>query len=87
MRSSGPVADRRGLYGGYHDGDDPVHGKQPLSAYHGYYRQHQYFPLLAYEGHTGFPLACWLRPGTLHAACGAVDVLGRLVGRLREAWP
>jgi hypothetical protein len=67
--------------------DDPVHGHQPLSAYHGYYRQHQYLPLLIFEGHTGFPLACWLRPGTMHAACGAVDVLRRLVERLRQAWP
>jgi hypothetical protein len=67
--------------------DDPVHGRQPLSGYHGYYRQHQYLPLLIFEGHTGFPLACWLRPGTMHAACGAVDVLRRLVGRLRQAGP
>jgi len=67
--------------------DDPVHGRQALSAYHGYYRQHQYLPLLAFEGDSGFPLACWLRPGTLHAACGAADVLRRLVERLRRAWP
>jgi hypothetical protein len=67
--------------------DDPVHGHQALSAYHGYYRQHQYLPLLCFEGNTGFPLACWLRPGTMHAATGAVDVLARLVERLREAWP
>jgi len=26
--------------------DDPTHGDQTLSAYHGYFRQHQYFPLL-----------------------------------------
>lgn len=67
--------------------DDPVHGKQALSAYHGYYRQHQYLPLLAFEGNSGFPLACWLRPGTMHAACGAVDVLRGIVERLRQAWP
>jgi hypothetical protein len=67
--------------------DDPVHGRQALSGYHGYYRQHQYLPLLVFEAHTGFPLACWLRPGTMHAACGAVDVLRHLVERLRAAWP
>jgi Transposase DDE domain group 1 len=67
--------------------DDPVHGKQPLAGYHGYYRQHQYLPLLIFEGHSGFPLACWLRPGTMHAACGARDVLQGLVERLRQAWP
>jgi hypothetical protein len=67
--------------------DDPTHGRQPLSAYHGYYRQNQYLPLLAFEGNSGFPLACWLRPGTLHAACGAVGILQTLVERLRRAWP
>jgi hypothetical protein len=67
--------------------DDPVHGQQALSAYHGYYRQHQYLPLLVYEGSTGFPLAAWLRPGTVHAACGAVQVLQQIVGQLRQTWP
>jgi hypothetical protein len=67
--------------------DDPVHGQQTLSGYHGYYKQHQYLPLVMFEGHSGFPLACWLRPGTMHAACGARDVLQGLVERLRRAWP
>jgi hypothetical protein len=67
--------------------DDPVHGKQALSGYHGYYRQHQYLPLLVFDGATGFPLACWLRPGTAHASLGAVAVLGELVQKLRAAWP
>ena len=66
--------------------DDPVHGRQPLSGYHGYYRRHQYLPLLVFDGDSGFPLACWLRPGTMHGACGAIDVLRRLVERLRLAW-
>jgi hypothetical protein len=67
--------------------DDPTHGKQALSGYHGYFRQHQYFPLHVYEGHTGFPLAVWLRPGTAHASLGAVDILRAVVARLRAAWP
>jgi hypothetical protein len=67
--------------------DDPVHGRQALSGYHGYYRQHQYLPLLAFEGHSGFPLAAWLRPGTVHAACGVVEVVQALVTHLRQAWP
>jgi hypothetical protein len=67
--------------------DDPVHGHQPLSAYHGHYRQHQYLPLLIFEGNSGFPLNCWLRPGTLHPACGVAGLLEALVKRLREAWP
>jgi Transposase DDE domain group 1 len=67
--------------------DDPVHGHQALSGYHGYYRQHQYLPLLVYDGATGFPLAAWLRPGTAHASLGAADILGAVVAKLRAAWP
>jgi hypothetical protein len=67
--------------------DDPVHGHQTLSGYHGYYRQHQYLPLLVYDGASGFPLAAWLRPGTVHGSCGAVQVLDALVTKLRAAWP
>jgi hypothetical protein len=67
--------------------DDPTHGRQALSGYHGYFRQHQYFPLHVYEGHTGFPLAVWLRPGTAHASLGAVDILRPIIARLRAAWP
>jgi hypothetical protein len=67
--------------------DDPVHGGQALSGYHGYYRQHQYLPLLVFDGASGFPLACWLRPGTAHASLGAVDVLRGVVQALRAAGP
>lgn len=67
--------------------DDPVHGRQTLSGYHGYYRQHQYLPLFVYDGASGFPLAAWLRPGTVHASLGAADILDAIVTRLRAAWP
>jgi hypothetical protein len=67
--------------------DDPTHGRQVLSGYHGYFGQHQYFPLFLYDGETGFPLGAWLRAGTVHASCGAVDAVQRVVQRLRQAWP
>jgi Transposase DDE domain group 1 len=67
--------------------DDPVHGSQTLAGYHGYYGQHQYLPLLVFEGRSGFPLAAWLRPGTVHGACGAVEILQAIVSKLRQAWP
>src|SRR5262249_50851933 len=67
--------------------DDPVHGNQALSGYHGYYQQHQYFPLLVFDGQTRLPLAAWLRPGTAAGACGAVGVLEAIVTALRRAWP
>jgi hypothetical protein len=67
--------------------DDPTHGQQVLSFFHGYYDQHQYFPLFAFDGATGFPLAAWLRPGTVHASCGALETLQIIVAHLRAAWP
>ena len=67
--------------------DDPTHGQQQLSGYHGYFEQHQYFPLFVFDGVSGMPLAAWLRPGTVHASCGAVDILRAVVARLRAAWP
>jgi hypothetical protein len=67
--------------------DDPTHGQQVLTGFHAYYDQHQYFPLYAFDGVTGFPLAAWLRPGTVHASCGAVQTLQVIVGQLRAAWP
>jgi hypothetical protein len=67
--------------------DDPTHGQQVLTGFHGYFEQHQYFPLCVYDGETGFPLAAWLRPGTVHASCGAVATLRPIVEQLRAAWP
>lgn len=67
--------------------DDPTHGQQYLSFYHGYYEQHQYYPLLAFDGDSGMPLATWLRPGTAHASWGAVETLEQIVTLLRRAWP
>jgi hypothetical protein len=42
--------------------DDPTHGAQQGSAYHGYYRQHQYHPLLVFDGETGQLITAVLRP-------------------------
>ncbi|MFO1003949.1 MAG: transposase [Planctomycetaceae bacterium] len=67
--------------------DDTAHGKQQLTFWHGYYDQNQYFPMMIFEGGTGMPLAAWLRPGTVHASCGAVDMLKLIVDRLRQHWP
>lgn len=67
--------------------DDPTHGQQQLSLFHGYYKQHQYFPMLIFEGETGMPLGAWLRPGTVGAGSGAVEMLREIVERLREHWP
>jgi hypothetical protein len=67
--------------------DDPTHGAQEGSAYHGYFRQHMYHPLLVFDGETGQVITAILRPGTAHAGHGALAILKRLVARLRVRWP
>jgi hypothetical protein len=67
--------------------DDPTHGQQLLSGFHGYYDQYQYFPLLLFDGQTGFPLGAWLRPGTVHSSTGAIEALADIVRQLRQRWP
>jgi hypothetical protein len=67
--------------------DDPTHGKQQLSFFHGYYEEHMYHPLLVFDGRDGFPLAAVLRPGNTHASKGALAVLKRLIKKLRKAYP
>jgi len=67
--------------------DDPTHGKQQLSFFHGYYEEHMYHPLLVFDGRTGFPLAAVLRPGNTHGSHGALAVLKRLIKKLKKAYP
>ena len=67
--------------------DDPTHGAQEGSAYHGYYRQHMYHPLLVFDGETGQLVTAILRPGTAHAGHGAKAILKHLVRAIRARWP
>jgi len=67
--------------------DDPTHGQQQLALFHGYYEQHQYFPLLITCADNDLIVALSLRHGTAHAALGADDDLEYLVRRLRAVWP
>jgi len=67
--------------------DDPTHGHQEGTAYHGYYRQHMYHPLVVFDGDTDQLITVVLRPGNAHASWGAVAVLKRLVRQLRARWP
>ena len=67
--------------------DDPTHGQQQLSFFHGYYEEHMYHPLLVFDGRDGFPLAAVLRPGNTHSSRGALAVLKRLIQKLRQAYP
>jgi hypothetical protein len=67
--------------------DDPTHGHQQLTLFHGYYGQYQYYPLIISEPTTKHVFVPWLRPGTMHAALGADDDLMRVVDALRKERP
>jgi hypothetical protein len=67
--------------------DDPTHGVQEGSSYHGYYGQHMYHPLLIFDGDTNHLITTVLRQGTAHASRGVVSILKRLVATLRARWP
>ncbi len=67
--------------------DDPTHGDQEGSYYHGYYRQHMYHPLLVFDGESGHLIGALLRAGNTHASNSSVALLKRIVGRLRGRWP
>ena len=67
--------------------DDPVYGQQEGEAYHAYYGQHMYHPLLIFDGDTDQLITAILRPGNVHANRGVLLVLKRLIPLLRQRWP
>ena len=67
--------------------DDPTHGQQEGAAYHGYYGQHMYHPLLVFDGETGQLITALLRPGTVHASRGVIGVLRAILREMRVRWP
>jgi Transposase DDE domain group 1 len=71
--------------------DDPTHGQQELSFYHGYYQEHCYLPLLIFAQAEGTGeqqlIGAILRPGNAHAGRRAMAILRRIVLRLRAAFP
>ena len=67
--------------------DDPTHGQQQLTFFHGYYDQYQYLPrAITCKENDLVAMVCLLF-GTAHAALGIEDDLPYLVRRLREVWP
>jgi hypothetical protein len=67
--------------------DDPTHGEQEGSHYHGHYEQHMYHPLLVFDGESGHLMSAILRAGNTHSSRSAVAILERIVARLRRRWP
>lgn len=67
--------------------DDPTHGDQQLSFFHGFYDQYMLHPLLVFDGTRGDLISGLLRPGRVHAAKGAMGMLVRLIRRIRARCP
>jgi len=67
--------------------DDPTHGQPQLSCFHGYYDQPRYHPFLIFDGESGQLVSAVLRPGNAHAARGAMGVLRRIIGCLKQRFP
>jgi len=67
--------------------DDPTHGEQEGSYYHGYYTERIYHPLVVFDGETNQLVSAVLRPGNTHASRSALAILKRIVCRLRREWP
>ncbi len=71
--------------------DDPTHGQQELSFYHGHYRTHCFLPLVGtiqFNGEQKQSILCSvLRPGNADASLGLLPILNRLLPKIRAAFP
>jgi Transposase DDE domain group 1 len=67
--------------------DDPAHGDQQLTMFHGYYDQYQYLPITVTCAENDMVVLVGLRYGTCPTYLGADNDLRYLVGRLRAVWP
>jgi len=67
--------------------DDPTHGQQQLTFFHGYYDQYQYQPRAITCAENDMVLAVGLLYGSAHPSLGAGDDLKYVVDRLHEVWP
>jgi hypothetical protein len=65
--------------------DDPIHGEQEGRFFHGYYKGYCYLPLYVTCGEH--LLWAQLRSANADASAGALEVLQRLVARIRARWP
>ena len=65
--------------------DDPTHGQQEHTFYHGYYRHYCFLPLYVFcEGQL---LVSYLRSSNMDGAKHSGSILKLLVGALRAQWP
>lgn len=67
--------------------DDPTHGNQQRSLFHGYYGQYMYNELFFHDGQTGQIIVPALRPGNSHSNRWYVAILKRVIKKIRTRYP
>jgi hypothetical protein len=67
--------------------DDPTHGQQQLTFFHGFYEQYQYLPRAITCAENDLVVSVCLLYGTAHPALGAAEDVAYVVRRLRQVWP
>jgi DDE family transposase len=67
--------------------DDPTHGAQQLTFFHGFYEQYQYLVRVITCAENDLVVFPVLLHGTAHPALGVLQDLTRVVARLRSVWP
>ena len=67
--------------------DDPTHGRQQMSMFHGFYGHFMYSELFFHDGDTGQIIVPVLRPGNSHSNRWYVGILKRVVCAIRERYP
>jgi uncharacterized protein YdhG (YjbR/CyaY superfamily) len=80
-------ADRKKVVLDIDSTDDPAHGEQQMSMFHGYYDQNQLDELLIFDGETGQLILPVLRPGNSHTARWAFSILKRIIKKIRSRFP
>lgn len=67
--------------------DDPTHGQQQLTFFHGFYDQYQYQARAITCAENDLVVSICLLYGSAHPTLGAASDLDRVIRRLREIWP
>ena len=71
--------------------DDPTHGQQEFSFYHGHYRTHCFLPMVGtiqFNNEKKQSILCSvLRPGDADASLGLRPILDRVLPKIRAAFP
>lgn len=66
--------------------NDPTHGQQQLSMFHGYYGMFMYNELFFHDGLTGQIILPVLRPGNSHSNKWYVGILKRVIKSIRASY-